>query len=176
MTMARQASGGNDIVGAGFFSYPTEPASRIAPEQLRFLDQASESDWAVLIAHCERRRCATGDEILKIGDTSGVLVIVRSGSFDVTAPTRRSRMETVGHVPAGSVFGEIGFFDGAGRSSNVTAAEPSEVLLLDRPSYERLARSRPALALRIVEDLGAILAQRFRSLTAQGASARPTSP
>ena len=159
---------GTTIVGAGFFTYPTESASSDAPE-LRFLDNATEADWAVLIAHCERRRCTKGDRILSIGDTSGSLVIVRTGSFEVTAPTRRTRMETVGRVGAGSVFGEIGFFDGAGRSSNVTATEPSEILVLDRVSYQRLARSRPALALQIVEDLGAILAQRFRSLTASGA-------
>ena len=73
--------------GTNFFDYP-EDADAHGPAPLTFLDGASEADWAMLIAHCERRSCASGEQVMAIGDDGRTLIIVRSGSFTVTAPTR----------------------------------------------------------------------------------------
>lgn len=154
-----------------FFDYPVDDAVTGGDAEHRFLADATEADWAMVIAHCERRRFKTGEVVIAIGEDARTLLLVRSGSFRVTAPTRRSRLETVGFVPAGSVFGEISFLDGRAATSSVVANEASEVLLLDRHSFDRLSASHPRLALRIVEDLGAILATRFRTLTASGSPA-----
>ena len=147
---------------SGYFDYPIGDAPAAPPEP-RFLADATVGDWTMLVAHCERRACAPGDEVVRVGDDGRSLIIVRSGSFRVIRPDRRNRARDVGSIPAGSVFGEVGFLDGRPRSSTVIAAEPSEILVLDRAAFDRLARTQPRLALKVVEDLGAILAGRFRA-------------
>ena len=150
-----------------FFDYPSsegQPAD--APVAEVFWPDASDDDWATLLRYCRRRRFARGDVVLDIGGTDRCLYLIVDGSLDVLAPQpgrlgrRPRRISTLG---AGSVLGEMSFFDGAGRSARVQATTPTEVVELSRDSFAALAAVHPFLSHQVLFDLGRILASRLRA-------------
>ncbi len=150
----------------GFFDYPgTEKAAATEEPAEVFLPEASESDWAVLLRHCRRRQFAAGENVITAGAMSRSLYLVVEGTLEVRpagpkrAVTSSRRVITVG---AGSVLGEVAFFDGGQRSAHVRAATPVEVAELRLDGFGALAEDEPRLGLQILFDLGRILAQRLR--------------
>lgn len=148
---------------AGFFDYGVDAARADASAPESFLADASDADWTMLLAYGERRPVTSDEAVVELGETSRALLIVLRGSFRVLAPTgRRGRWRVVDHIDAGSVIGELAFFDGAPRSRSVVAEEPGEVFVLEWDAFQRLAAVRPNLAIAILTDLGVILTGRFR--------------
>src|ERR1700679_1703558 len=114
---------GDDVT---FFDYPNE--QQAAPAGQVFLPDASEQDWADLLALADRRLFETGDTVIGANDTSRSLFLVLSGNLEVMSPGGRlSRPRRLAVVGAGSVIGEMSFFDGAARSAVVKAMTPTEV-------------------------------------------------
>jgi len=60
------------------------------------------------------------------------------------------------------VIGELSFFDGGARSALVRAVTPALAAELSPAEFGSLAAADPALARRLLFDLGRILAQRLR--------------
>ena len=104
--------------------------------------------------------------MLDTGGTDRCLYLIVDGTLDVLAPQpgrlggRPRRVSTVG---AGSVLGEVSFFDGGGRSARVQATTPVEVVELSRTGFAALAAAHPFLSNQILFDLGRILASRLRA-------------
>jgi CRP/FNR family transcriptional regulator, cyclic AMP receptor protein len=67
-------------------------------------------------------------------------------------------------VEAGSVIGELSFFDGGARSATVRAVTPAVLAELSPSEFDALAVASPGLARRLLFDLGRILAQRLRAV------------
>lgn len=88
------------------------------------------------------------------------VLVVLSGRLE-TAPTGRpgDRAES---FHAGDVVGVVSFLDGRAEPSHVRSVEPSSVLRIRVGAIEALAAAQPELALRIVFEVGAVLAQRVR--------------
>lgn len=150
-------------MGSGFFDYPTTTSS--VDDELDFLADASDTDWSMLLDYGRRLTLAEGERAVEAGSSSRSLMIVLSGSFHVTTPTRRrGRERVIGLVRQGSVIGELGFLDGRPRSHHVVAIEPAEVLELDWGAFERLAAVRPRLGIVLLTDVARVLALRFRIL------------
>jgi CRP-like cAMP-binding protein len=100
--------------------------------------------------------------VIKRGDVDRALYIVLDGTLEARVTERRGGKGPAVAVPAGSVIGEIGFFDGKARSATVTAATDGEMLRLSFESFQALAASDPDLAQAMLLDLGRILAIRLR--------------
>jgi CRP/FNR family transcriptional regulator, cyclic AMP receptor protein len=149
-----------------FFDYPGTVAST-SPEQAPevFLPGASDSDWSVLLRHCRRRRFEAGAAVITAGSTSRSLYLVVDGNLQVRlqgSRRRAGRWPRVIAVGAGSVLGEMSFFDSGQRSASVVATTPVEVAELRLDDFSALAEEDPRLGLQILFDLGRILAQRLR--------------
>jgi CRP/FNR family transcriptional regulator, cyclic AMP receptor protein len=148
---------------SGFFDYGVGREEADVAVQESFLAGASDADWTMLLAYGERRSVAPDEAVIEFGEASRSLLIVLRGSFRVLAPARRhGRWRVVDHIDAGSVIGELAFFDGAPRSRSVVAEDSGEVFVLEWEAFQRLAAVRPALAISILSDLGVILTSRFR--------------
>ena len=149
-----------------FFDYPgTEDSPDTVPAAEVFLPDASDRDWAVLFRHCRRRRFETGQTVIEAGADSRSLYLVVDGSLEVLAPVpgrREGRYRRIVTVGAGSILGEMAFFDSAGRSAMVRATTPVVVDELTPTDFDALADEDPGLARQILFDLGRILAQRLR--------------
>ena len=150
--------------GSGFFDYGSGVGDRIDTVAPVFLGEASVEDWAVIVAHCERRRFRSGDVVVTAGDVDRSLLIVVEGELETVAE-RRGRSRRLSPAPAGSVVGELGFLDGQPRSASVIATTDGELLRMSAASFESLAAVNPRLGRMMLWDLGRILAIRLRALT-----------
>lgn len=145
-----------------FFDYGTDdlPASTTP----RFLGSAHPDDWAIVGAHCERRRFRAGEVIVRTGEVDRSLLVLLDGRLE-TVVERRGRARTLSTSPAGSVVGELGFLDGRPRSATVIAATDGELLRMSFAAFETLSATHPRLGRTILLDLGSALAHRVRTLT-----------
>jgi len=149
-----------------FFDYPNEPPASAGNDGLLLAD-ASDEEWATLLAHTRNRRFSPGDAIVTAGAADQSLYLVLEGQLEVLAEaTRRGRRgyRRLASVAAGSVIGELSFFDGGGRSALVRAVTPAVLAEMSRSEFDALATASPDLARRLLFDLGRILAQRLRTV------------
>ena len=148
-----------------FFDYPNEPPASAGNASVLLVD-ASEEEWATLLAHTRSRRFGPGDAIVTAGAADQSLYLVLEGQLEVLAPaTGRGRRgyRRLASVAAGSVIGELSFFDGGGRSALVRAVTPAVLAEMSRSEFDALATASPDLARRLLFDLGRILAHRLRT-------------
>ncbi len=119
------------------------------PDPLRQeLRRVLEHDEIVarLLAYFERQEAATGDYLMRQGDSPDVLFLIESGR--VTAQLERAgeqpmRLQT---MEGGHVLGELGFFLGMERSAAVVADTPCVVYRLSQEGLARMGAQEPAIA------------------------------
>jgi CRP-like cAMP-binding protein len=88
-------------------------------------------------------------------DPGDCLYVVKSGQVNIV------RYGTVlENVRAGGIFGEMALIDGAPRSANAIAAEPTELAPIDRTAFHYLVSRDPEFALRVMR----LLAERLRRM------------
>ena len=148
-----------------FFDYEQDSSGATAKQEMAFLSGADKADWEKLVAHCARTTFHKGDTVLRQGDRTQALFIVAKGELEVVQEGRKRGAERLAVIPAGSVFGEQAFFDGAPRSASVRALGDGELLELTAAEFEVLAAREPQLARAILFDLGRILSLRLRETT-----------
>lgn len=120
----------------------------------------SDDRWRTVLGHSTVRHLHPGEHLLRAGEVERAVYVVTRGSLEVrfrtASGTGRARLEE------GTVLGEVGFFDGRPRSSDVVALTDVEVRRFSDTDLERLATRHPPIAHAFLIDLGAILAHRFR--------------
>jgi CRP-like cAMP-binding protein len=153
-----------------FFDYPDgDTATDAGPTTAAFLAGASDADWDAIRAHSEVRSYRAGETVVAEGDCDRALFIIMSGTLEaVVRDGRRGRSRRVSVMEPGTVTGEVGFFDGRGRSAAVQAATDARLLRLSFAAFEHLAAKEPALGRAILLDLGRVLAGRLRAVEAMG--------
>jgi CRP-like cAMP-binding protein len=150
--------------GAFFFDYPTpaEDADRRQAADV-LLQDASEADWAIILEFTQARRFGPGQSVLEVGGPGGSLYLVLEGTIEVLASRSRfGRSRRVGLLEAGSMVGEVSFFDGAPRSMSVRALTAAVLAEMTPGGFESLFAAHPDLSRRLLMDLGRILAGRLR--------------
>jgi SulP family sulfate permease len=123
---------------------------------------------SALISYLRPRQLPKGDHLFRQGDLGRSLFIVISGSLSVHLPQTASgtQKRLIAFGP-GAVLGEMAVITGAPRSANALADEDSVLMELDNALIERLAADTPALAIAIMRNLSALLADRLRTTTLQ---------
>jgi CRP/FNR family transcriptional regulator, cyclic AMP receptor protein len=146
-----------------FFDYPNEtPSPPGTAGQL--LADASEEEWATLLDHTRYRRFGPGDAVVTAGAWDQSLYLVLEGQLEVLVDRGRRGHRRVASIDAGSVIGELAFFDGGARSALVRAVTSAVLAELSPAEFDALAMTNPDLARRLLFDLGRILAQRLRAV------------
>lgn len=145
-----------------FFDYPNEPPAPAGDADLLLAD-ASDEEWATLLEHTRYRRFSPGDAIVTAGERDQSLYLVLEGQLEVLADRGRRGHRRIASVGAGSVIGELSFFDGGGRSALVRAVTAAVLAELSPTEFDGLAAANPGLARRLLFDLGRILAHRLRT-------------
>ena len=147
---------------SSLFAYPGSEA-RGQPDELTFLADWSDADWGKLLQHTEARRFRTGQELIRGGEADRALSIVVDGSLEVLGSNGRGRgTRRMALIDAGSVFGEIAFFDNKPRSATVRAVSDGRLLYLGFDAFEAFAAQEPELARDLLFNLGRILSVRLR--------------
>jgi CRP/FNR family cyclic AMP-dependent transcriptional regulator len=127
-----------------------------------------DDDWKQLFRFTGSRRVAAGDALIRHGEPDRTLYFVLHGDLEVIVQSGDGlTMGRVAQVGAGSVLGELAFFDGGPRSAGAWAVGDCEVAAMTPDQYAAFEQSSPALARELLFALGRILAIRLRRTNAK---------
>jgi len=122
---------------------------------------------AALESCMEKRSCKAGDKIFKRGDTGDELFLIRKGAVRIMLPLSAKHSHHLGTFGRGAFFGEMAFLDGAVRSADAVAFSNTELYVLSRKTFDKLAEDHKKLALSLMEGLASVLASRLRYTNAE---------
>lgn len=139
--------------------------TRLATESLRQCSLFARVDGPTLetlARTLRRRRFKRNGVVFHQGDPGDSLFIVESGRVKVVVLSPEGAEDAIiATIGPGMFFGELALLDGAARSASAIAVEPSETLVLDRESFDRLLDREPRFRRAIL----AALASELRRLT-----------
>ncbi len=99
------------------------------------------------------KRFEAGERIFLERDAGDAMYVVRSGAVDVI-----SFGETLERVGVGGVFGELAIINDAPRAAAALASQPTEVAVIDKPTFLALVAEEPDFAVAIMD----LMAERVR--------------
>lgn len=126
------------------------------------LNNLTDDEWSMLVRYCNNIEFQEGKLLLKAGEVDNSLYIVISGSVEVLGNNPFGFEKKLAVISAGSVFGELSFFDSQPRSASIRSLTQGQVLRISHNSFDRIAAWNPKLAQQLLFDLGRVIALRFR--------------
>ena len=127
-----------------------------------------DEDWRQLFGFTSIRRVMAGDALIRHGEPNRTLYFVLHGQLEVIIHSGDGlSMGRVALVGAGSVLGELAFFDGGPRSAGAWAVDDCEVAAMTPDQFTAFEQSSPDLARQLLFALGRILAMRLRRTNAK---------
>jgi CRP-like cAMP-binding protein len=128
-------------------------------QDVQLLDELEADEMAQVVASAETRRYLRGDVVFAEDEEPSFLCVVASGRIAIAKRSPDGRESMVALMERGDVFGEMGLFDGGGRSAEARALEPSELVVLPYAPLLAVYQARPTLLWGVVR----LLAGRLRS-------------
>ena len=107
-----------------------------------------------------------GEKLFKRGDSGSEAYVVMRGQIDILLEDGTPPLASVTN---GQIFGELAFLDGAARTANAVAVQPSILLVIQRAAFYELAQREPHLGMMIMRNIGLILSDRMRKSGAAAA-------
>ena len=142
-------------------------ASTSASETLHLPDW-NNADWQQLFQFTSFRSIAAGEALIRHGEPDRTIYFVLRGQLEVIVRSGDGiSMGRVAMVDAGSVLGELAFFDGGPRSAAAWAVDGCDVAAMTWDQFCAFEKSRPDLARDLLFALGCVLAARLRSTNAR---------
>ena len=122
----------------------------------------NEEEVRTLSAFMRRETVGAGSAVYRAGERGGMLYVVGRGIVDIRLRTGRKQYSRLARIGPGMVFGGAGFNVPGTHTASAVATEPCEFHILERRSFERLAKVHPALALSLLDVLVGELGRRLR--------------
>jgi CRP-like cAMP-binding protein/anti-anti-sigma regulatory factor len=120
------------------------------------------AEIAQLQAYMVRTSYPAGSVIFREGDPGKALFVLTKGHASAClAQPAGSDIRLVTFAP-GTVFGELAILDGGPRSATVCADDAVDCYLLSREKFGSLETDAPAVAIKLLANLGAELSTRLR--------------
>jgi CRP/FNR family transcriptional regulator, cyclic AMP receptor protein len=112
-----------------------------------------QSDLETLASFVTERRLAADETLVRRGDLGRSMMVLVEGQLRIAVVTADGREVVLGMIGPGSVVGEMAVLDNGPRSADVTAMEPSLVLVLTQDRLLPFLQTRPDLLLRLLQIL-----------------------
>jgi CRP/FNR family cyclic AMP-dependent transcriptional regulator len=93
----------------------------------------NDVDAYTALREIRERTAPAGEVLIAEGADSTDVICVVEGEVEIS-----SRGVTLGYARSGDVVGEMALFGTGRRTASVTTTRPTQLMLLDRPGYERL--------------------------------------
>lgn len=129
--------------------------ARQALGKVDFLSVLQEDLLGELAERAVSRLFAKGEPIVRQGDDSAELFIVKRGQVVVVLGAGESERE-VSRLSEGQFFGEMALVTGERRKATVRAASESELLVITRAAFEEVLHRAPD----VIAELSTVLAKR----------------
>ena len=121
--------------------------------QMEIFKEVDESvlKHVAVYSHC--RTLERGDTLFKMGDLPDAMYVVLSGRVAIVSTAPDGRDSVISLMEEGDLFGELGLFDGRGRSAGARALEASEVIGVPYGPVRRLYSQNPEHLWQVVSVL-----------------------
>jgi len=127
------------------------------------LEEFTLAEIRALGAHMPVYEGQAGAVVITEGDSGDFMIILISGSIEVTRIGRSGEPSRIAVVPEGSALGEMSMLDGEPRFASCIALETVRFAVLDRELLTRMIAIEPKLGAKILVKLVHMLAQRLRN-------------
>lgn len=118
-----------------------------------FLHGLPDSAIDMLASDSHRELYASGEYVVRQGETGEELYLCLSGELQVLHQSDSGELREVARIKAAGMFGEIAQLTGQARNASVRAQSPCELLVLRKTAFVHVLRETPALAELISERL-----------------------
>ena len=122
---------------------------------------------AALEACMDKRAFKAGERIFVHGDDGDELFLIRRGEVRIELPLDATRSHHIATFGRGAFFGEMTFLDGDMRSADAVATTDTELYVLSRQTFDKLAEEHKKVALKLLEGIASVLAARLRFANAE---------
>ena len=135
-------------------------------------DDLTAGELECLSAAMTEEHYEAGQYIFHEGDHGDALYLSTSGEISILLPVKgvdraRDRGKRIISFAPGVVFGELAVLEGKPRSADAMAEVALTVIRLSTEDFDRLRLEQPALAAKVLRNLGRYLSARMRSLTVE---------
>lgn len=148
-----------------------ERADPVLPDltAIPFLRDASPEALAAAGAEVQWFSLPGGAALFMEGEPAEAIYFLVSGSLGVFRSTLDGRTEFVAHIRAGDPVGEMSLIAGEPHHASVYALRDTELLRVDRASFNRLVRAHPSL----MQNLARVMMFRLRQTKRRSNRADP---
>jgi len=127
-----------------------------------------DEDKLRLIAFgAERRRVPEGQTLFREGSGGDCGFVVAQGSFSLSRDGRRGPVR-LGTATVGTLLGEIAMISDVDRGMTAIAAEPGEVMRINRSLFHRMLEEYPEIAEMVLARVQANFAEFLADLSGAG--------
>ncbi len=118
-----------------------------------------------LDGYAEQITLDAGTVLVERGASCNDIYLLRSGQLKVAAPCGDGQTAIVAKIRPGFVVGEMAYYSGRGRSADIIADKPSELLRIDMDRMEALEKDKPEFASLFHKLIARDLARRLNRTT-----------
>jgi len=123
-------------------------------QETPILASLSQRDWEKVKHLFVEKRFGKDDYIFFEGDPFSWLGVVLEGRVKMIKHSENGKDVVLDLIAPGEMLGELAAFNGEPYPATAQAMEPTVVASIHRDDYLRLLKQYPALALRVIEELG----------------------
>ncbi|MBI2989341.1 MAG: SLC26A/SulP transporter family protein [Deltaproteobacteria bacterium] len=110
---------------------------------------------------------AAGERIFNQGDTGGDLFMIRRGAVRIVLLISEGKSHHIATFARGDFFGDMSFLDHSVRSADAIAFAATDLYVLPRAGFDKVADDHPAIGKKVFARLARALAIRLRQTDAE---------
>lgn len=123
-------------------------------EEMPVLSSLSQSDWEKVKDLFIEKHFGKDEYIFFEGDPSSWLGVILEGRVKMIKHSEAGKDVVLDVISPGEMLGEVAAFNGEPHPATAQAMEPTVLASIYRDDYLRLLKHYPALALRVIGELG----------------------
>jgi glutaminase len=131
-------------------------------DRLDIVRDLDEADRAALRTALVRREYAASHTVFRQGEDGDALYVIARGSASVWLRSPEGGDRRLMTFSQGTFFGEMALLDRDRRSATVVADDRLVCYVLERATFEELAKTHPTIGIAILANLGRELSLRMR--------------
>lgn len=138
-----------------------------------FLDEtewANQFDWDELHSAAKYTRyfeLPAKTQIFAEGDMDAYLVLIIKGSIDIVKRDDAGKHKVLSTLSKGKALGEMALLDQSPRSAAAICATDCRILIMEQSQFKQLCDKTPALAVKILIRIAAMMSLRLRQTSGQ---------
>ena len=144
--------------------------------EMNLFDALAPEAFRKLLGIARRETVEAGSTLLREGGEADTLSIILAGRVKVYKDGDEGQPMEIALLGSGSIFGEMGVFDGQPASATVMTVEDSTVLLIPRPRLFDFLKANPDIAFTMMHTMIYILSTRLRKANVHASSMASNHP